>query len=148
MPDSLDESQSYCLVERLSDARIVELCGLYQREFWSKGRTVDGVRRMLENTDVVVAFTDGPDGELVAFARVLTDEVYRAMIYDVIVDASHRGHGLGKLLMDAVVSHPQVRSVHHVELYCRAEMGDFYERWGFEVVTSDVHLMARSTSHS
>jgi hypothetical protein len=39
------------------------------------------------------------------------------MIFDVIVAPSHRGDGLGRVLIDYVASHPMLANVRHVELY-------------------------------
>lgn len=37
-----------------------------------------------------------------AFARILTDYVYKALILDVIVEPAYRGRGLGRLLMESI----------------------------------------------
>ena len=140
--DSFDVG-SYRRVEELSDSQVSQLCELYANEFWSKGRQIDDVRRMLSHTDVIVAFADADTDELIAFARVLTDEVYKAFVFDVIVRVSHRGMGLGKLLIDAVLMHPRVRTVSRVELYCRPALGEFYARWGFVPAGPGLQLMLR-----
>jgi GNAT superfamily N-acetyltransferase len=56
---------------------------------------------MLRHSDLLVGLVDPDTGSLVAFARVLLDFSYFAMIFDVIVDESARGHGLGDLLLQA-----------------------------------------------
>lgn len=77
-------------IDRLSEKQVEELTTLYQKEWWSQGRRLDDVRRMLAGTDLVFAFEDAQSGELAAFARVLTDGVYRAYLFDVIVKETHR----------------------------------------------------------
>ncbi|MCU1274158.1 MAG: hypothetical protein JWO48_1589, partial [Bryobacterales bacterium] len=61
---------AFQFVNRLNRAQIEQLCGLYQSEWWSRGRNLADVRRSVERSDVVCAFCD-PDGRLVAFSRVL-----------------------------------------------------------------------------
>ena len=61
---------------------------------------------MLHHCDVIVAISEPATGRLVGFARVLTDFVYKALIFDVIVDAALRSNGVGRMLMDAVVKPP------------------------------------------
>ncbi|MCI0403155.1 MAG: GNAT family N-acetyltransferase [Acidobacteria bacterium] len=132
------------LIDRLSDRQVDELCDLYEREWWSRARTREDVRRMLTATDFVFAFEDEQSGELVAFCRVLTDTVYRAHLFDVIVKESHRGQGLGQGLMDAVVAHPVLGRVEKVILSCRTELVPFYAGWGFTTeLGPDIHFMVR-----
>jgi hypothetical protein len=45
--------------------------------------------RMLQHTDLVVGVCTEP-GQLVGFTRVLTDQVFKAVIFDVIVAREHR----------------------------------------------------------
>ena len=42
------------------------------------------------------AFGHDKPGELVGFARVLSDKVFKALIFDVFVDPAHRGRALGR----------------------------------------------------
>ena len=80
---------------------------------------------------------------MIGFTRVLTDFVYRATIYDVIVKPTHRKIGLGTRLIDAVVNHPKLASVEQIALYCLPEMIPFYERWDF-TANIGVQLMFRN----
>jgi GNAT superfamily N-acetyltransferase len=118
-------------VTRLTSGHIEELWRMYQNEWWSRDRTLHDVRRAVRHSDLVFAFCDSETGSLVAFARVLTDFVYKALVFDVIVARPHRDLGLGRMLLDAVTSHPALLFVEHIELYCRDEMVPFYEKWGF-----------------
>jgi hypothetical protein len=98
-------------IDRLTEAQAHELVALYQKEWWTKGRELEDVRRMLEQTDIVVAF-----------ARGLTDGVYKA-------------------LMDALLEHPRLKRVRHLELYCLPELIPFYRRWGF---TDELRFLRRT----
>ncbi|HEU4753554.1 MAG TPA: GNAT family N-acetyltransferase [Armatimonadota bacterium] len=131
-------------IERLTDAQVEDLCRLYSGEWWCRARTPDGVRKMLEHTDLVVALAETGTGRLVAFSRVLTDRTYKALIFDVIVDAAHRGEGLGRLLMDAIFTHPLLSTVESFELYCLPERVPFYRKWGFTDELGDLRFMRAS----
>ena len=131
-------------IEKLTDRQINDLHRMYQKEWWTKGRGLEDVRRMLEHTDVTVGFCDAESKRLVAFARVLTDYVYKALVLDVIVVAESRGRGLARALMDTVVAHPSLASVRHFELYCRPELMPLYRRWGFSDELGDLRLMRRA----
>lgn len=117
---------------------------MYQNEWWSRNRTLHDVRRVVEHSDLIFAFCDSESGRLVAFTRVLTDFVYKAFIFDVIVARSHRDLGAGRMLLDAITSHPALLFVEHIELYCRDEMVPFYEKWGFTSALPALRFMRRT----
>ena len=133
-------------VDRLDGDLPEQLHALYLQEWWTNRRELDDVRRMLEGSDVVIGFVDEETGVLAGFARVITDYVYKALVLDVIVEASSRKTGLGARLMDEVIEHPQLRDVLHFELYCRPELVAFYERWGFTNELGVVQFMRRGQS--
>ena len=131
-------------VERLTDSQIEQLWGLYQGEWWTRGRVLEDIRRVLEHSDVVVAFAESDTGRLAAFARILTDYVFKALVFDVIVAPAHRGTGAGRMLLDAIVAHPALRAVRHFELYCLPELVPFYRKWGFTDDLGALRFMRRS----
>ncbi|PYR70462.1 MAG: GNAT family N-acetyltransferase [Acidobacteria bacterium] len=111
--------------------------------WWAHDRTREQVENLLTWSDLVIGLCDDADDRLVAFARVLTDRTFRAFIFDVIVAAEHRGRGVGRRLMEELLSHPIVRAVELVELYCRPDLVTFYEGFGFTSPDSGVVLMRR-----
>jgi GNAT superfamily N-acetyltransferase len=131
------------LIDRLTEEQIQDLERLYQAEWWTQGRQLPDIRKMLENTDVLAAFCDSDSQRLIAFARVITDYTYKALILDVIVDASYRGENLGRALMDAIVAHPRLKGVKHFELYCLPELVSFYKKWGFTDELGELRFMRR-----
>ncbi len=121
-----------------------ELPALYQSEWWTKGRELEDVRRMVEQSDVTVALCETETRKLFAFSRVLTDYVYKALLLDVIVAAPQRKTGLGRRLMDAVVNHPALHSVKHIELYCLPELVPFYQQWSFTADLGELRFIRRT----
>ncbi len=131
-------------VDALSESQIEDLHKLYQGEWWTRDRTLDDVRKMLDGTRIVVGFAEAKTGRLIAFVRVVTDYIYKALVLDVIVDPAHRKTGLGRDLMDAVVAHPALASVGHFDLYCRPELVPFYRQWRFEETGDGLRFMRRA----
>jgi ribosomal protein S18 acetylase RimI-like enzyme len=109
------------------DLEAAELARLYQQAPWAQGRTTDDTRMMLANTDLAVTVRDG--NRLIGFGRVLTDYVYRATIWDVIVDKAYQDRDIGTQIMQRILDHPDLK---RVELFwlCTRSPG-FYERLGF-----------------
>lgn len=100
---------------------------------------------MLASTDLIFAWIDRAPGQLVAFARVLTDRTYIALILDMIVRPDHRGRGLGQQLMAQLCEHPELRRVASIELVCQLKRMDFYRRCGFTERVGGSTLMRRTT---
>ena len=134
--------ESYRIVSELTEQQISELTDLYRNECWSQNRTTQEVAKMLAASDIVIGLIDESD-RLIGFTRVLTDFVYRAVIFDVIVKPTHRSQGVGKQLLDIVIHHPQLQSVEYLGLFCLPDMVPFYERWGFTTEHGGLQLMFR-----
>ncbi len=134
----------YRIVATLTESQVSDLMDLYKNEFWCDKRTREDVVRMLAATDVIIGLVDEGDGvpprklRLIGFTRIMTDFVYRGTILDVIVHPTYRKMGLGKVLIDAVLNHPQLQAVENLSLNCLPKMIPFYKRWGF---TDDIGEM-------
>lgn len=113
----------------LSPEDAAELTSLYAGYEWWADREEAEVYKALEHTPLALGLRD--DGELVAAARVITDFVYYAKIYDVLVAEAYRGEGIGSDLLDAVLDHPDLTTPHLV-VTCREGLVEFYESVGFE----------------
>jgi len=105
-----------------------DLQRLLDQTAWARGRSKDGLSRMLAHSSFVFTAWDGP--LLVGFARVLTDQVYRATLWDVVVDAPYQGRGVGDGLVECVLAHPVLSRVEKFWLNTRDKRA-FYERFGF-----------------
>ena len=134
---------TYKILANLTENQICDLLELYKSEFWSYKRTLEDVVKMLAASDIIVGLVDENE-RLIGFTRVLTDFVYRATIYDVIVKPTHRKMGLGAKLIDIVINHPKLYSVEQIALYCLPEMIPFYERWGFSDKIGGIQLMYKN----
>jgi len=139
-----DKMDKYRIVETLTESQVSDLMDLYKNEFWSDKRTRDDVVKMLASTDVIIGLVDECD-RLIGITRVLTDFVYRAMIFDVIIKPTQRKMGLGAKLMDAVLNHPKLQTVEHFYLNCLPNMMPFYERWGFSDDVGGLKFLRRTT---
>ena len=132
------------IISGLEKHHIARLHELYQLEWWTRGRTLEDVGAMVAGSEYLYAIADGESGDLVGFARVLSDKVFKALIFDVMVDPAHRRQALGQRLMELVLSDPRLASVKHFELYCLPELEPFYARLGFSADVGGVRLMRYS----
>ena len=128
------------VIYELNEKQVNELHGLYQREWWTKGRSLAETKQCVEGSQISIGVVDAA-GSLQGYSRVLTDYTFKALIFDVIVSERHRGTGLGDKLMELIMSHEQLRGIKHFELYCLPELYGFYEKFGFSPDVGDVNLM-------
>ncbi|MBQ4864171.1 GNAT family N-acetyltransferase [Pseudoalteromonas sp. MMG013] len=100
---------------------------LAQRSYWSKGIDKSLLKRALQHS-LCFALVDGK--QLLAFGRVVTDHATFANLLDVFVLEQYRGQGLGKKLIDAVMTHPDLQTLRRFTLATKDAHG-LYQQFGF-----------------
>ena len=128
------------VIETFNDKQIRDLHALYQKEWWTEGRNLADTQACVERSQLCLGLID-EQGRLQGFARVLTDYTFKAFIFDLMVSAAQRNHGLGSKLVSLIKNHPTLQSVRHFELYCLPEMFEFYRKLGFSTELGEVQLM-------
>jgi len=101
--------------------------------YWSKGIPRETVARSIEHA-LCFGIYDG-QGAQVGFARVISDFATIAYLGDVFVLESHRGHGLGKWMMECIVHHPSLQGLRRWILLTR-DAHQLYSQYGFKPVKS------------
>lgn len=132
---------NYSIVEKLTENQLNELHSLFKNEWWTQHRQLSEIRKMIANSNVVMGLINSETEELVGFARVITDTLYRAFIFDVIAKETYRNNGIGSILMSSILEHPLVREVERVELYCPDRLVGYYEKFGFSTDVNGSNLM-------
>jgi ribosomal protein S18 acetylase RimI-like enzyme len=117
-----------------------QLVALYRQAPWANTRSIADAGEMLTHTDVAITAWDR--SRLVGFGRVLTDFVYRASIWDIIVDTTYQGQDIGTQIIQRILEHPDLK---RVELFwlCTRSPG-FYEKLGFSSNEQTGMVWARS----
>jgi GNAT superfamily N-acetyltransferase len=103
---------------------------LSEEAYWSPGVSRQTVVRSIEHS-IVFGLYHGT--EQIGFARVVTDRAAIAYLADVFVLSEHRRRGLGKWLIETVLSHPDLQGLRKVFLGT-ADAHSLYERFGFRPV--------------
>ncbi len=141
-----EANNSLRVIHHLSEVQIQELTELYQNEWWATGRTVDQTRDIVANSTLIICLIDTDDC-IVAFTRVLSDKVIKAIIFDVIVREDHRGQGLGDQLMHLIFNHDELKSVKHFELYCNEDRTSFYGKYDFRSLNDEIFYMRKDNKN-
>lgn len=96
--------------------------------YWSEGVSRETLARSIEHS---IPFGVYRGGQQVGFARVITDTDMLAYLADVYVEEAHRGRGLGMLIVEAALAHPDLQEVRRWLLGTRDAHG-LYRKFGFE----------------
>jgi GNAT superfamily N-acetyltransferase len=101
--------------------------GFLSQAYWSEEIPRSVLERAIRNS---LCFGVYAEGRQVGFARVVTDRATFAYLADVFILESHRGRGLSKRLMEAIMSHPDLQGLRRWSLATRDAQG-LYSRFGF-----------------
>jgi GNAT superfamily N-acetyltransferase len=116
---------------RLDMAAITEwLHGTY----WAGTRPAEIIARSWAGSAVVAGIYAGE--QLVGVARVVSDGATTAYLADVFIVPDHRGRGLGRWLLETLVSHPDLSTVRWL-LHTR-DAHELYRRLGFQPASERV----------
>ena len=115
---------------------------LHDEAYWSLGVPRDIVEQAIDGSICFSAFAGDPDSGApqVGFARVVTDKATFAWLCDVFVLPEHRGRGVAKELMDAVMSHPDLQGLRNVMLATRDAHG-LYAKVGFQPLAAPARFL-------
>ena len=119
------------IVEKLNQKQITQLHSLYLQEWWCKDRTLTQTQEVVNNSSLLVGIVD-ENNNLIAFSRVVSDYIFKAFVFDIIVAKEHRGKGLSDKLINTILKHPTLEKIPDIELYCLPEMEKFYSKYGFK----------------
>jgi len=111
--------------------------GFLTGSYWAEGIPRETVRRSIENS---LCFGLYSEGKQVGFARVISDFATYAYLGDVFILDSFRGLGLGKWLMECVMSHPGLQGLRRWSLATRDAHG-LYTQFGFTPLKSPARYM-------
>lgn len=100
---------------------------ILKASYWARGRSEGINKRAFANSLCAIA---SRSGQQIGFARVVTDYAVFAYLSDVIVWPQHRGMGVGRRLVGALLDHPELATVSHWSL-ATTDAHALYEKFGF-----------------
>ncbi|UHQ21505.1 GNAT family N-acetyltransferase [Lysobacter sp. 5GHs7-4] len=105
--------------------------------YWAAGIPADTLRRALDHS---LSYRGYVDGELVAFARAVTDQATFAYLADVFVLPSQRGRGYGRAIVQALMDDARLQDLRRWLLVTR-DMQPLYAKLGFTALPQpELHM--------
>ncbi len=104
---------------------------LFGQSYWAKGRSIERVKKSMSHS---LCFGLFAGTRQIGFGRVATDYVVFAWIMDLFVDPLYRGKGLGRMLIQTIIEHPELQDVNSIgfrtqdahELYKNMNLNPFH----------------------
>jgi len=100
-----------------------------ENTFWAKNRNLIHIKRMLKQSDVVVSLW--ADKKLIGFGRSITDTIYRAVLWDVVISSEYKGKGYGRLLVEKIINSKELINVEKIYIMTTNHK-EFYKKNGFQ----------------
>ncbi len=116
---------------------------LSTESYWCKGISFEIVQRAADNSlNFGVFYGD----EQVGYARVVSDMATVAYLGDVFVVGAHRGKGLSKMLMRAIMQYPGLQGLRRWILLTR-DAHELYQQYGWKPIASPDRWMEVHDPH-
>jgi GNAT superfamily N-acetyltransferase len=105
--------------------------------YWARGIPRAIVEKSIQNS---LCFGAYHDHRQVGLARVITDRATFAYIADVFVLPGHRGRGVAKMIIRAILEHPDLQVIRRFLLATQDAHG-LYRQVGFQPLEHPEHFM-------
>ena len=117
---------------------IDKLCHfLLSESYWAKNRSKEQILLSIEHS---ICFSLIDKGEMIGFARVISDMGVFAYLADVYIEKEHRGNGFGKQLIEEILHYPDFRNVNRWMLGTM-DAHELYRNYGFVEIVNPQRWM-------
>ena len=113
-----------------------------QNTLWAQKRSKAQIKTMLANSNLIITLWSG--SELIGFGRATTDQVYRAVLWDIVVSKNVQRIGLGKVIIEALLNDKKIKYVEKVYLMT-TNSKDFYSQLGFKAENKQTLMLLKPT---
>ena len=98
--------------------------------FWARKRSKKNINKMLKHSDVII--TLWVKRKLIGFGRANTDTIYRATLWDVIINKKFQKKGYGRMVVNSLLSSKKIINVEKIYLMS-TKQETFYQSCGFQI---------------
>lgn len=96
---------------------------------WAANRDREGIEKMICNSTEVITLWNNQ--QLIGFGRANSDYMYRAVLWDIIVDKNHLGKGYGKRIVKDLIARKSLNEVEKIYIMT-TNCSEFYRKIGFQ----------------
>jgi GNAT superfamily N-acetyltransferase len=110
------------------------------KSYWAEGIPLAIVKQSIKGS---LCFGVFHAAKQIGFARLITDRATFGYLADVFIDENYRGKGLGKWLMEIIISHPELQGLRNWMLATLDAHG-LYEKVGFKPLENPERIMRKN----
>tara|TARA_B100000214_G_scaffold372681_1_gene351399 strand:- start:1704 stop:2153 length:450 start_codon:yes stop_codon:yes gene_type:complete len=103
---------------------------LRENTSWANQRSTKDIKKMLSHSTVVVSMWESKT--MIGFGRASTDRIYRAVLWDVVIDKNYQSKGFGEQLIHSILKHPYLLGVEKIYIMT-TNCQNFYSKIGFNI---------------
>ncbi|MBN2135653.1 MAG: GNAT family N-acetyltransferase [Acidobacteria bacterium] len=109
----------------------LEFCSLFRITGWYKeyNLTDEQIYGSATNSYFFTSVRD--KGELIGCGRIISDGYIHALIVDMIIHPDYQGKGIGKAVLDKLISHCKSNGIIDIQLFCAKGKEGFYLKNSF-----------------
>lgn len=107
--------------------------------YWAAGRTIEEVQTTIDSS---FCFGIYLNDNQIGFCRVITDYVVFAYVMDVFIIEEHRGKGYSSVLVNAMLTEPELQQVKIWRL-ATSDAHFLYEKFGFNSLAHPEKMMEK-----
>ena len=96
---------------------------------WASQRRKEDLKKMISKSNVIVSAWNNK--KMIGFGRATTDEIYRATLWDIVVDHNYQRLGIGKKIIKSIINDKHLIQVEKIYIMT-TECEEFYFRMGFQ----------------
>ena len=125
--------ENYRISSDQNDLDIESIHKFISNSYWAKGIPLKILTRAISNSLCFGVFDK--KRRQVGFAHMVTDSATYAYLADVYILEAHRGKGLSKMLMEEIMSHPDLQGLRRMTL-ATADAHGLYKKYGFSELSN------------
>jgi len=96
---------------------------------WASQRNKKDIKKMISKSNVIVSAWNNK--KMIGFGRATTDEIYRATLWDIVVDQNYQRLGIGKKIIKSIINDKLLIQVEKIYIMT-TECEEFYLKMGFQ----------------
>lgn len=120
------QSKDFTLTDDPARIDLEAVCKLLRSTYWADKRAREIVERSVRQS---LSFAILREGELIGFARVVTDKATVGYLCDFVIAKEFRARGLGRWVLARILEHPDLQGC-RIDLFTR-DAQEFYKGFGF-----------------
>jgi GNAT superfamily N-acetyltransferase len=118
--------EDYVISDDKNRLNLDTLLGFLKRSYWASDRSRESTEKAIANSLCIGVYHLNKQ---IGFARIVTDYATVYYLCDVFIDENHRGAGIGKKLIEAIVNYDELIDL--TGLLGTKDAHSLYEHYGF-----------------